>query len=302
MIPDQRHYSEPFVCHDNLLITESTVCFRRGSTSLVEILRCRAKTMSQSPCYCPSQGLASTKSTESLVHATDHLCSSSAQNPSLLSPLSSPHQYSDHDSASHFNSPLPPLNLQPPSEPHLSVPRSPQPHRHCRACMSLLLGDRTKGGGSLGHTHGRSLSTTNQFTPASKPGSPTSPHLSRSPSVTLPPPSASPSPPLSNSQTTLLTPPSHLSPPSQIALPRSLYEGADLTLLNHCLHHIINRRTSSPTLSDRISHYGGTGSSAFERIDKSQSLEVPLFCSPNLDRNLLLPSHNSKDQPDPLVG
>ncbi|XP_040890070.1 serine/threonine-protein kinase WNK2 [Toxotes jaculatrix] len=308
-----RHYSDPFVCHDNLLITESSVCFRRGSASLVEMLQCRthslSKTMSPSPCLCPSQDLASTNNTESSVHATDYLCSNSAQNPSVSSPLSSPHQHSDHDSASHFNSPLLPLNLQPPSELHLSVPRSPQPHRHCKACVSLLLRDRTKGGGSLGHTHIRSFSTSTQFTPISKPGSPTSPHLSRSPPVTLPPLLASPSSPSSNSQTNLLTSPSRLSPPSQVVLPRSLYEGADLTLLNHCLHHIVGRRTSSPTLSERVINHpihshgevGGATASVFEHVDKSQSLEVPLFCSPNLDRNLLLSRHNSKGRLDPLT-
>ncbi|XP_056253708.1 serine/threonine-protein kinase WNK2 isoform X2 [Seriola aureovittata] len=306
-----RHYSDPFVCHNNLLITESALCFRRGSASLVEMLRCRThpltKTMSPSPCLCPSQDLASTNSTESSMHATDYLCSISAHNLPLLSPLLSPHRHSDHDSASHFNSPLLPLNLQPPSELHQSVPRSPQPHRHCKACMPLLLRDSTKEGESLGHI--RSFSTSTQFTPVSKPGSPPSPHLSRTPSVTLPPLLRSTSPPSSNSQTTPFNSASHLSPPSQVVLPWSLYEGADLTLLNHCLHHIVGRRTSSPILSERVFNHpvhshgevGGASSSVFERIDKSQSLEVPLFCSPNLDRNLMLLRQNSKGRLDPLT-
>ncbi|XP_044029291.1 serine/threonine-protein kinase WNK2 isoform X2 [Siniperca chuatsi] len=304
-----RHNSDPFVCHDNLLITESTVCFRRGSASLVEMLRCRThaltKTMNPSPCLCPSQDLASINSTENSVHATDYLSSNSAHNPSLLSPLLPPHQNSHHDSASHFNSPLLPLNLQPPSEHRLSVPRSPQP-RHCKACMSLLLRDRTKRDGSLGHTRIHSFSTSAQFTSVSKPGSPTSPHLARSPPVTPPPPLASPSPPSSNSQPTLVTSPSHLFPPSQVVLPQSLYEGGDLTLLNHCLHHIISRRTSSPTLS--VNHpmhshgeVGGTTSSVVEHIDKRQSLDFLLFSSPNLDRNLLLSPHDSEGRPDPLT-
>ncbi|XP_022602400.1 serine/threonine-protein kinase WNK2-like [Seriola dumerili] len=93
-----------------------------------------------------------------------------------------------------------------------------------------------------------------------------------------------------------------------------LHQGAyqqttDLTLLNHCLHHIVGRRTSSPILSERVFNHpvhshgevGGASSSVFERIDKSQSLEVPLFCSPNLDRNLMLLRQNSKGRLDPLT-
>lgn len=272
------------------------------------MLRCRrqsvTKTMNPSPDLCPSQDLASTNSTETSVHATDYLSSTFAQNSSLLSPLLPPHQDSHHDSASHFNSPLLPLNLQPPSELRLSVPRSPQPHRHCKACMSLLLRDRTKGGGSLGHTHIRSFSTSAQFTSVSKPDSPTSPHLARSPPVTLPPLLTSSSPPSSNSQPTLVTSPSHLSPPSHVVLPRSLYEGGDLTLLNHCLHHIVSRRISSPTLSANYpvhSHGEAGGTTVVEHIDKRQCSDVPLFSSPSLDRIPLLSPHDSEGRPDPLV-
>ena len=307
MIPAQRHYSDPFVCLDNLLITESAVCFRRGSTSLVEMLRCRkhslTKTMNLSACVCPSQDVASAKSKGN----ADYPSSNSAQNPSLLSPLLSPNRHFHHDSASHFSSPLLPPNLQPASEHRLSVPRSPQPHHHCRACMSLLLRDRTKGGGSLGHTHIRSLSASAQFTPVSEPDSPTSPHRASSPTVSLPPLLSSPSPPPSNSQTTLLTSPSHLSPPSQVTLPRSLYEGGDLTLLNHCLQHIVSRRTSSPSLSANhpVHSHGevrGRTSSVAEHIDKRQSLDVPFFYRPNLDRNLLSSPYDSEGRPDLLVG
>lgn len=273
------------------------------------MLRCRThaltKAMNPSPCLCPSQDVASTNSTKNSLHATDYL--SSAQNPPLLSPLLPLNQRFHHDSASHFNSPLLPLNLQPPSELRLSVPHSPQSHRHCQACMSLFQRDRTKGGRSLGHTHIRSFSASAHFTSVAKPGSPTSPHLARSPPVPVPPLVGSPSPPPSNSQTTLVSSPSHLSPPSQVVLPRSLYEGGDLTLLNHCLHHIVGRRTSSPTLSANHpihSHgeVGGNASSVFEHKDKRQSLDVPLFSCPNLDSNLMLSPYESEGRPDPLVG
>lgn len=252
--------------------------------------------MNTSP--CPSQDLLSPKSTVDSAHPPDFLFSTSAQSPSLLSPLLTPHQHSHHDSASHFRSPLLPLNLQPPSEHRLSVPRSPQPRHHCKACMSLLPRDKTRQGGSLEHKHIRSFSTAAQFRPLSKPGSPTSPPVS---------PLASPSPPSPHSQPTLVTSPSHLSPPSHVTPPWSLYEGGDLTLLNHCLQHIVGRRTSSPTLSASYpmhSHreVGGAASSVAEHIDKRWSLDVPLFSSPNLDRNQLFSAHDSEGGPDPLVG
>uniref|UniRef100_A0A3P8TA98 non-specific serine/threonine protein kinase n=1 Tax=Amphiprion percula TaxID=161767 RepID=A0A3P8TA98_AMPPE len=310
-----RHYSEPFVCHENLLITESTMCLRRGSTSLVEMLQCRThsltKTMTPSPCQCPLEDLASTNIAGSPVHNADYPSSKSeAQNPSLLSPFLPPHQHSHNDSASYFDSPHLPLNLQPPSEDRLNVSRSPQPHHHCKACMSLLLKGRTKGGGSLGHSHKRTFSTSTQFTPVSKPDSATSPHHSRCSAVTLPTHSTSPSTPSSDSQPTQATSPSRLSSPSRVMLPRSLYEGGDLTLLNYCLRHIVSRRTSSPTLSDRggVTHpmhgqgeVGGSTSSVSEDIHKSQSLDVPIFCHPNLDKNLLLSPHYSEGRTDPLT-
>ncbi|KAL7407670.1 hypothetical protein ABVT39_011998 [Epinephelus coioides] len=162
--------------------------------------------------------------------------------------------------------------------------------------MSLLLRDKTRQGGSLEHKHIRSFSTAAQFRPLSKPGSPTSPPVS---------PLASPSPPSPHSQPTLVTSPSHLSPPSHVTPPWSLYEGGDLTLLNHCLQHIVGRRTSSPTLSashPMHSHreVGGATSSVAEHIDKRWSLDVPLFSSPNLDRNQLFSAHDSEGGPDPL--
>nr|XP_043879378.1 serine/threonine-protein kinase WNK2 isoform X2 [Solea senegalensis] len=301
-------HSEPFVSHNNLLVGQSAVCFRRGSASVVDMWPCSShphtKTMSPSPFSCSSLDVAPANSTGSSVHATDNLCSDSAQDPPASSPLLSPHHHSHHDSASHFNSPHLPLNLQPPSELRQIVSRSPQlhhHHHHCKACMSLLLRDRTRGGTSLGHRHTRSFSASTKFSPVSKPGSPTSPHVSCSLPVTLLHFRASPSLPLSSNQTKLLTSPSN--PPSH-----GLNEGADLTLLNHCLHHIVSRRTSTPTVLERVRHpvHGQgevrrTASSACEHTDKSQSLEVPLVCRSNLDINPLLLPRNSKGRPESLT-
>jgi len=304
---DQRHNSDPFVCHENPAIPQ---CLRRGSASLVEMLKCRTHSLSKimNPCLCPLQDLASSCSSESPLHAADYPNSSAAQIRSLLSSSLSPHQHTPHNSARHFNLPHLPLNLQRPSELRLNVPLSPQPHsHHCKACMSLLFKDRTRGGGSLGHTHKRTLSTITQ-TP---PSLPTSPHQSRSSPATLLSPLASPSSPSPNSELVMPTSPSHLSAPSQVGFPRGLYEGGDLSLLNYCLHHIVSRRTSSPTLSDRggVNHpmhshgeIGGPSFSANGQIDKSQSLDVPFWCIPNLDRNLLLSPPHSEGRPDQLVG
>ncbi|XP_005948720.1 serine/threonine-protein kinase WNK2 isoform X2 [Haplochromis burtoni] len=298
-----RHYSDPFVCHENLLITESTMCLRRGSASMVEMVQCRMQALTKTtplPCLRPLQEVSPANSTESRVHDTNCLYANSAQKPSLLSPFLLPHQHSHHDSASHFDSPHLPLNLQPPAELPPCVPRSPGPHHHCKACMSLLCKDRTKGGGSLGHTHKRTDTTSTQFAPVSKPSSPTSLHQPRSP-PSLPTTTSS------NCQPVVAASPSHLSPPSQNVFPRSLYEGGDLTLLNYCLHHIVSRRTSSPTLSDRgVNHplHNQTGvccSSVREHKDKSQSLDAPFYCSPNVVRNLQLSSHHSKDRANSLT-
>lgn len=265
------------------------------------MLQCRThsltKTRNPSSSLCPSQNVASPNSTDKSVHATDYFIDKSAQNPPLLSPL-----LSHHDSAGHFNSP----HLQPPSELRLSVPHSPQTPRHCKACTSLLLSNRKKGGRSLGHTYMR-FSASPNFTSVSKPGSPISPHLARSCPFTLPPHLSPPPSSTSNSQTTPVTSPAHRSPFSQVAVPWSLYEGGDLTLLNQCLHHIISRRTSFPALSGNhpMPDHGEVGVTAFtvvDHIDKRQRQNVPIFSSPNMDRNLLLSPYDRDGRPDQLVG
>lgn len=268
------------------------------------MLQCRkhslTKTVNPNPCLFPSQDLASANIRDESVHATDYLCCNSAQNPSLLSPQLSSHQYSHRDSASHFNSTLIPSNLQPPPEHRLSVTGSPQAHHPCMACTSVLLRDRTKGGGSLGHTHVHSICRSSQITPISKPPSPTFP---LSPLLVTNFSSSS------NSRTNLLTSPSHIDS-SQVLLPRTLYDAGDLTLLNHCLHHIVSRRTSSPTLTERGTNHSlhrhaevaNAASIGLEHVEKSRSLDVPPFCSSNMDRKLQLLPNDSEGRPDPLVG
>ncbi|XP_029005442.1 uncharacterized protein LOC114854990 [Betta splendens] len=286
--PNQRHYSDPFV-----------------SASLLEVLQCRKRSLANAanPTSCLHP-----KAQSEPGHATDCQRCTSAQNQSLLSPRSSSHQHSHHDSASHSTSSLLPGNSQPPSERRLRVTRGPRAQHQCKACMSVLLRDRAKGGGSLGHAHPRSLSTCAPIAPASEPCTPTSPHRSESPSVALPPVLSNSSPSLL-SQTNLLTSPLRRPSPPHAVPPGSLYEGGDLSLLNHCLHHIVSRRTSSPTLTERTTNYpllrhGDIGNIPIdvELIYKSQSLDVALFCSPNLDRRLQLLPNDLKDRPDPLVG
>ncbi|CAG5980813.1 unnamed protein product [Menidia menidia] len=72
-----------------------------------------------------------------------------------------------------------------------------------------------------------------------------------------------------------------------------------------------HRRTSSPTLSDRgggvnrpvhsLGEIGGSSFSANERVDKSQSLDVPFWCIPNHDMNLLLSPVHSEGRSDQLT-
>ncbi|XP_077948068.1 serine/threonine-protein kinase WNK2 isoform X3 [Gasterosteus aculeatus] len=276
--PQTRHSSDPFVCHNNRFDTESRGCFRRGSACLVEIW-CKkhslAKTMNKNACLCLSQDPALTKSTEN-----------------LSSPLPQ-REHSHHDSASHFHSPVLHLNIQPPSELRLFAPGNPQPHRHCRACMSRLLRAKKKEVAPSEHTHTNRLPTSARFTSVPKPDSSTSSPL------------ASPCP-LSNSGPNRMILPLRSSPLSQVLLPRSLFEGGDLTLLDRCLHHIVNRRTSSPALSAHhpMHCHGevrGATSSVVEHGDKRRSLDVPLFSSLNLDRDRLVSVHDRDSRPDSLT-
>ncbi|XP_036007361.1 serine/threonine-protein kinase WNK2 isoform X3 [Fundulus heteroclitus] len=295
-----RHYSDPFVCHKNPLTIESTAYLRRGSAPTVEMLRCRTHSLSKTKNQSPLQDLSSSDGSQSQVHAAVHLSSIGAQNTSLISsPLLPPHQLVPCDSAGHSNSPHPPLNLQPLSAHRLSVPRSPQ-HRHhhhhqCKACMSLLFKDKTEGDGYLGHVHRRTSST-------SMSDASTSFHLLRSSQATLPHVLGSPATALQNSEPSKATSSSHH---STLVFPPGLYEGGELTLLNYCLHHIVSRRTSSPTLPDRgggnhpiHSHTGETNSPVIEHKGKSQSLEAPL---PNFDENVVLSSLCSQGRADHLT-
>lgn len=299
MTPDQRHNSEPFVCHETLLNNESTTYFRRGSASLVEMLECRthfaSKTINQTPCFCPIQNPASSDSSESPVRDADY--SNCTQNASVLYPLLPSRQRSPHDSASCFNSPHSALNLQPPPEVCLSVSHSPQPHR-CKACTSLLLKDRTKGGGSSGHAHKHA------------PRSPTSLCSLRSSAAALPHVLASTPASSPNSQPMTVPPLSRRSSSSRAVFPQSFCESGDLSLLNYCLHHIVSRRTSSPTLFDRkdvnqpVHSYketAGTFVSMAEHTDKSRSLDAPVCHTPNLNRRLLSSQLYSKGRADLLV-
>lgn len=274
------------------------MCFRHGSSSLVEMSQYRTlsltNTRNPSSSLSPSQNVASPNSADEAVHATD-----SPQNPPLLSHLLPPNQHFHHDSACHFNSP----HLQPHWELRMSVLHSPQPPHHCKTCMSLLLSNGRKEGRSLGCTHLRSLSASPEFTSVS----PISPHLARSCPATLTPHLSSPPSPMFNSKTTLVTLPAHCSPSPQVVLPSRLYGGGDLTLLNQCLHHIISRRTSSPTLSanhpvpDHGVTAGVTASSVVGHIERPRQ-NVPNFSSPNLDRDLLLSPYDREGRPDQLVG
>ncbi|XP_077429322.1 serine/threonine-protein kinase WNK2 isoform X3 [Vanacampus margaritifer] len=210
---------------------------------------------------CPRRGNAS-QVEMSCSYNKDSLFSNRSQSSSL-----SPHQLSHHDSANPYASPLLLLTPPRPSEQRLSVPLRPQP-RHCRTCRRRR--------GSVGHAHVHSLPTSAQMTSISKPASSTSSPLSL-PSILTSSKRRSPS----------------LILPSNADLCRNLLDGGDLSLLNHCLHHIVGRRTSSPTLSECGANR--LASPLFEHVDKGQSLKVPL------DKRLLSPRCNGKGRADTLT-
>lgn len=125
--------------------------------------------------------------------------------------------------------------------------------------------------------------------PVAQTHSPTSSPLARSPPFHH---SSSPSPP-SNTRTDCT-----------IFPPWSLYDGSDLTLLNHCLHHIISLRNSSPNLSNPANNqgnFGGNVSAILDNRDRSQSINVPLRFNPSQDRSSLS-SYDIKGRPSLLVG
>lgn len=269
------------------------------------MLECRthfaSKTINQAPCLRPIKKPASSDSSESPARAADDSNGTSVYCASVSSPLLPSRQCSPHDSASCFNSPHPALNLQPPSEVCLSVSRSPQPHR-CKACTSLLFKDRAEGGGLLGHAH-------KPASVASAPRSPTSLCL-RSSAAALPHVLASAPASSPNSQSVTVTPLSRRSSSSRAVFPQSFCESGDLSLLNYCLHHIVSRRTSSPTLYDRkdvnqpVHSYretAGTFISVTEHTDKSRSLDAPVCHTPKFNRKLPSSQLYIKGRADPLV-
>lgn len=278
LISDQHHYSP--------------ACVRHGSASLVEMLKYGklSQTETRNPCSSPC-----------LLHDVVQNSTNNPNYPSYNSRLTQPfppyaspsNQRFSHDSTRHLASPPHPLTLQRPTELCLSAPNSPQSWQHCKTCRSVLL--NSEAGRPRGNTYSPAFSASAQLASVSRPHSPTSPHLA--------PPShrSCSASPTSNTQTNVA-----ISPPSQVQPPWSLYEGRDLTLLNQCLHHIINLRTSSPNLSahnpgSSQGELGGRASTILASRDRSQSMIVSPFFSPSQDRSLLSPC-DIEGRPSPSVG
>lgn len=281
LISDQHHYSP--------------ACVRHGSASLVEMLKYGklSQTETRNPCSSPC-----------LLH--DVVSQNSTNNPNYPSynsrltqpfpPYASPsNQRFSHDSTRHLASPPHPLTLQRPTELCLSAPNIPQSWQHCKSCRSVLLNSET--GRPRGNTYIPAFSASSQLASVSRPHSPTSPHLATSP----PSHRSCSASPTSNTRTNVV-----ISPPSQVQPPWSFYEGRELTLLNQCLHHIINLRTSSPNLSahnpgSSQGELGGCASTILAGRDRSQSMIVSPFFSPSQDRSLLSPC-GTEGRPSPSVG
>ncbi|XP_059385768.1 serine/threonine-protein kinase WNK2-like isoform X2 [Carassius carassius] len=66
----------------------------------------------------------------------------------------------------------------------------------------------------------------------------------------------------------------------------SLGESSDLFHLHRCLHHIINRRTSSPVLTDRVQPGDGHSNANFNRFLAPQVQSVSSLCVPLLHQEM----------------
>ncbi|XP_062327355.1 serine/threonine-protein kinase WNK2-like isoform X1 [Osmerus eperlanus] len=203
--PQQRHSSEPFSSQDAHLLPDSrmclgaNMCMRRGSTSLIEMLRCRANSLPKTlaaphSSLGPHRNLGLPPEVLDLGQkAPDH-----PHNPSALPPHLSCHLH------------------------HLCH-HHPHPWSYCDSANQL-------------HSAIQLLSQQQQYPPEDRPA----------PSYRLAPPSPMKARPHVPSSTSLgAPPPGHLSP---LASPRAVCEDGDLTLLNHCLHHIVSGRSRSLTL------------------------------------------------------
>ncbi|XP_038871351.1 serine/threonine-protein kinase WNK2-like [Salvelinus namaycush] len=198
------------------------------------------------------------------------------------------HQCSYHDSISQsVNHPHPAILVTKP----IQCPSDlPLPHSHsCRACASfdLLLRTRMEAGESLGHPHMPPLPPSPQCSPFHTP-SPISPHLLSL--LNLPPITSSLSAPPSPFWTT----PSHLAPPPYL-LVRSSSGG--LSLLNHCLRHIVSRRSSSPTPIDTLywpsQSYGKAG---LRRTSSPIPPDTGAYWPGQSQPTSPVPEHSNQDQ------
>uniref|UniRef100_A0A8C7H9V7 non-specific serine/threonine protein kinase n=1 Tax=Oncorhynchus kisutch TaxID=8019 RepID=A0A8C7H9V7_ONCKI len=231
----------------------SNQCTRRGSTSLIDMCRAHSlpKPLSRSHCHLCTKRDNTLRGSREGDEISEECAAASLppppQDPVLSPPLSQHHQCSYHDSISQsVNHPHPAILVTKP----IQCPSDlPLPHSHfhshsCRACASfdLLLRTRMETGESLGYPQMPPLPPSPQCSPVHTPPS-ISPHLLSL--LNLPPITSSLSAPPSPFWTT----PSHLAPPPYL-LVRSSSGG--LSLLNHCLRHIVSRRSSSPTPIDTL--------------------------------------------------
>ncbi|XP_024268355.1 serine/threonine-protein kinase WNK2 isoform X3 [Oncorhynchus tshawytscha] len=256
-----QHFSEPFAFQNALLsqemkgdflvgcvTNESTVycggtnqCARCGSTSLIDMCRTHSlpKPLCCSPCHlCPKRDKVTHRSPEGNKNSEEYaaaavppLDSTPPWYPVLSPHLSQHHQCSYLDSINQSVDPPHPAILvtnpiRRPSD--LTLPHS------LRACASfdLLLRTRMEAGGSLGHLY--------------TPPLPPSPQRSsvHTSSLVSPQLLSLLSSPLITSSLSAPPSPSHLSPPPSLMVRSS---SGDLSLLDHCLSHIVSRRRSSPT-------------------------------------------------------
>lgn len=283
---EQRHSSGPCEFKEYLRAEGSNLIVRRGSTSIIDMLRSRAH-LGQPlgpQCYCHS--------TESLAPAPPGLSQSDL--PLLASSLQASSSASALASLSHCQAcPCPqagnPAGLQRPAE---------APHPFCHSCLSLLLAPAVNSTfGGLRRPSHLSLSPIPQLSPKGSHLAPPLPSHPQHPTLSAWSCPASPRTPLSPQSPPLSA---QAAPPSST---RSLSDCSDLSLLHQRLQHIINRRPSSPMLPDRgrLGGLGGLGRFT-GRLGSQPSLVLSSSYSESSVYSLPVPQGHvtTSQQPSPL--
>lgn len=246
MWPEQRHSSGPCEFKEYMSYHRAegpNLTVRRGSTSIIDMLRSRAHLgqLLGRQCICRSTG--SLAPVPPGLPQSDPPCPASSLPPQASSsaPASASAPAPGHCQA------CPASQAGNPAGPHRPAEA---PHPFCHSCLSLLLAPAVNGTlRSPRRSSHLSLSPIPQLSPKGSHLAPPLPSHPQHPCLSAWSCPVSPRTPLSPQSPPL---PAQAPPPSSS---RSLSDCSDLSLLHQRLQHIINRRPSSPIMPDR----GGLG-------------------------------------------